>query len=74
MGGGGTVIERRKTTAWWAFVGHTAEKPPGLVHGFRAGTVQWAQMGQKAGRTGLRDENFFKRKVNGWAAKDIRLN
>jgi hypothetical protein len=27
----------RKTTAGWAFVGRMAEKPPGLVQGFRAG-------------------------------------
>jgi hypothetical protein len=43
-----------------AFVGHAAEKPPRLVKGFRAGRVQWAEMGQKVGRTGryggLRDE------------------
>jgi hypothetical protein len=62
MGSGGAVIGRRKMMAWWAFVGHVAEKPPGLVQGFRAGRVQWAEMGQKVGRTGryggLRDEIF----------------
>jgi hypothetical protein len=31
MGSGGAVIGRRKMMAWWAFVGHVAEKPPGLV-------------------------------------------
>jgi hypothetical protein len=60
MGGYGAVIGRRKTTAWWAFVGRAAEKPPRLVQGFWAGRVQWAEMGQKGERTwrngGLRDE------------------
>jgi hypothetical protein len=49
-------------TAWWAFVGHVVEKPLGLVQGFRAGMVQWAEMVLKAGWTGryggLRDEKF----------------
>jgi hypothetical protein len=31
MGGGGAVIKRTKMTAWWAFVGCTAEKPTGLA-------------------------------------------
>jgi hypothetical protein len=31
MGGGGAVIRRTKMTAWWAFVGCTAEKPTGLA-------------------------------------------
>jgi hypothetical protein len=60
MGGCGAVIGRRKTTGWWAFVGRVVEKTPGLVQGFRAGRVQWAEMGQKGERTGryggLRDE------------------
>jgi hypothetical protein len=30
-GSGGAVIRRTKTTAWWAFVGRTAEKPTGLA-------------------------------------------
>jgi hypothetical protein len=30
-GGGGAVIRRTKTTAWWAFVGRTTEKPTGLA-------------------------------------------
>jgi hypothetical protein len=51
-GGGGAVIRRRKMTAWWAFVGRVAEKPPGMVQGFQAGRAQWAEMGQQAGRTG----------------------
>jgi hypothetical protein len=64
-GGGGAVIGRRKTTAWWAFVGRAAEKQPGLVQGFRARRAQWAEMGQKAGQTGcyggLRDEKSKER-------------
>jgi hypothetical protein len=52
--------------AWWAFVGHAVEKPLGLVQGFQAGRVQWAEMGQKVGRTvrygGLRDEKLKKEK------------
>jgi hypothetical protein len=43
MGGGGAVIERRKTTAWWAFVGHTAEKPPGLVGPGWCSGLRWAK-------------------------------
>jgi hypothetical protein len=50
--------------AWWAFVGHSAEKPPWLVQGFQAGRVQWAEMDQKAEQTrrygGLRDEKLKK--------------
>jgi hypothetical protein len=46
-----------------------AEKPPGLVQGFRAGRVQWAEMGQKARRTerygGLRDEKIKKETLTG---------
>jgi hypothetical protein len=68
-GGGGTVIGRRKTMAWWPFVGRAAEKPPGLVQGFRVGRAQWAEMGQKAGRTGrysgLRDEKSKERLTGG---------
>jgi hypothetical protein len=30
-GSRGAVIRRTKTTAWWAFVGRTAEKPTGLA-------------------------------------------
>jgi hypothetical protein len=66
MSNDGPVIGRRETTAWWAFVGHAAEKPLGLVQGFQAGRVQWAEMGQKVERTGryggLRDEKFKKKK------------
>jgi hypothetical protein len=51
-GGDGAVIGRRKMMARWAFMGRVTEKPPGLVQGFRAERVQWAEMGQKAGRTG----------------------
>jgi hypothetical protein len=68
-GSDGAVIERRKTTAWWAFVGRVAEKPPGLVQGFWAGRAQWAEMGQKAGRTGryggLHDEKSKERLTGG---------
>jgi hypothetical protein len=46
-------------------VDRTAEKPPRLVQGFWAGRVQWAEMGQKAGRTGrnggLRDKKIKKK-------------
>jgi hypothetical protein len=51
-------------------VGHTAEKPPGLVHDFWAGRVQCTEMGQKAGWTGCTDglarEEFSKKRS--WAA------
>jgi hypothetical protein len=75
-GGGGVVIRRRKTTAWWAFLRHTAEKPPGLVQGFRAGGrsgLRWAKRPDGLGAmVGFAMKN--QRKVNGWAAKDTGPN
>jgi hypothetical protein len=47
MGGDVMVIGRRKMTAWWAFVGHAAEKPPGLVQGFQTRRAQWAEMAKR---------------------------
>jgi hypothetical protein len=50
-------------------MGRVTEKPPGLVQGFRAERVQWAEMGQKAGRTGryggLCDEKLKKERLTG---------
>jgi hypothetical protein len=48
--------QRKETTpkVSWVGVGHAAEKPPGLVHDFQAGTVLCTEMGQKAGWAGLK--------------------
>jgi hypothetical protein len=64
--------QRKETTpkVGWAGVGHTAKKPPGLVHDLRAGRVQCTEMGQKAEWTGRTDElareEFSKKRS--WAA------
>jgi hypothetical protein len=53
----------RKTTAWWAFVGHVAKKPPGLLQGFQAGRVVTEREGRRE-RAGL--ERKEARRLLGW--------
>jgi hypothetical protein len=61
--GGGTVGSGRKTTAWWAFVGCMAEKPPRLLQGFQAGRVVTEREGRRK-RAGL--ERKEARRQLGW--------